>query len=85
MTSQRITKRIVDALKSNDSEFTAWDDSISGFGVAIIDVIPREIDADVFEGVGIDSQLFTEKLLKTVPELWMFFEHLIAGEMTLCP
>jgi integrase len=35
MTSQRITKRTVDALQSNGSEFTAWDDTVSGFGVRV--------------------------------------------------
>ena len=30
MTSQRITKRTVDALKPNGSEFTVWDDTASG-------------------------------------------------------
>ena len=35
MTSQRITKRMVDALKPNGSEFTLWDDTASGFGVRL--------------------------------------------------
>jgi integrase len=35
MTSQRITKRTVDALKPNGSEFTVWDDAVSGFGVRV--------------------------------------------------
>jgi integrase len=35
MTTQRITKRTVDALQSNCSEFTVWDDSVSGFGVRV--------------------------------------------------
>ena len=35
MTAQRITKRTVDALQPNDSEFTAWDDRVSGFGVRV--------------------------------------------------
>jgi integrase len=35
MTAQRITKRTVDALQSNCSEFTVWDDSVSGFGVRV--------------------------------------------------
>ena len=35
MTTQRITKRTVDALKSNGSEFTVWDDTVSGFGVRV--------------------------------------------------
>jgi integrase len=35
MTVQRITKRAVDALQSNDSEFTVWDDTVSGFGVRV--------------------------------------------------
>ena len=35
MTTQRITKRAVDALQSNDREFTAWDDTVSGFGVKV--------------------------------------------------
>ena len=35
MTSQRITKRTVDALKPNGSEFTVWDDTASGFGVRV--------------------------------------------------
>ena len=35
MTAQRITKRTVDALKSNGSEFTLWDDTVSGFGVRV--------------------------------------------------
>jgi integrase len=35
MTAQRITKRTVDALQSNGSEFTAWDDTVSGFGVRV--------------------------------------------------
>src|SRR5262252_3188710 len=33
MTTQRITKRTVDALQSTGCEFTAWDDTVSGFGV----------------------------------------------------
>jgi hypothetical protein len=33
MTVQRITKHTVDALKSNCSEFTVWDDAVTGFGV----------------------------------------------------
>ena len=35
MTTQRITKRTVDALQSNGSEFTVWDDTVSGFGVRV--------------------------------------------------
>jgi hypothetical protein len=31
----RITKRAVDALKSNGSEFTVWDDAVTGFGVRV--------------------------------------------------
>ena len=35
MTGERITKRTVDALKPNGSEFTAWDAAVSGFGVRV--------------------------------------------------
>jgi hypothetical protein len=35
MTSQRITKCMVDALKPNGSEFTLWDDTASVFGVRL--------------------------------------------------
>ena len=35
MTAQRITKRMVDALQSNGSEFTVWDDAVTGFGVRV--------------------------------------------------
>jgi len=35
MTAQRITKRTVDALKSNGNEFTVWDDAVTGFGVRV--------------------------------------------------
>jgi hypothetical protein len=35
MTAQRITKRTVDALQSNGSEFMLWDDTVSGFGVRV--------------------------------------------------
>ena len=35
MTMQRITKRAVDALTSNGSEFTIWDDAVTGFGVRV--------------------------------------------------
>ncbi len=35
MTAQRITKRMVDALKPNGSEFTVWDDVVTGFGVRV--------------------------------------------------
>ena len=35
MTTLRITKRAVDALKSNGNEFTVWDDTITGFGVRV--------------------------------------------------
>jgi integrase len=35
MTAQRITKRTVDALQSNSSEFTVWDDAVTGFGVRV--------------------------------------------------
>jgi hypothetical protein len=35
MTTQRITKRTVDALKSKGSEFTVWDDAVTGFGVRV--------------------------------------------------
>lgn len=35
MTTQRITKRVVDALKSNGSEFTIWDNTVTGFGVGV--------------------------------------------------
>jgi integrase len=35
MTIQRITKRSVDALRSNRNEFTMWDDVVSGFGVRV--------------------------------------------------
>jgi integrase len=35
MTAQRITKRTVDALQSAGREFTAWDDTVSGFGVRV--------------------------------------------------
>ena len=35
MTSQRITKRTVDALQANGNEFTAWDNTMTGFGVRV--------------------------------------------------
>jgi hypothetical protein len=35
VTTLRITKRAVDALKSNGNEFTVWDDTITGFGVRV--------------------------------------------------
>ena len=35
MTTERITKRTVDALQSTGREFTAWDDTVSGFGVRV--------------------------------------------------
>ena len=35
MTVQRITKRTVDALHANDSEFTVRDDAVTGFGVRV--------------------------------------------------
>ena len=35
MTGQRITKRMVYALQPNGTEFTAWDDAVSGFGVRV--------------------------------------------------
>ena len=35
MTDQRITKRTVDALEANGSEFTVWDDAVTGFGVRV--------------------------------------------------
>ena len=35
VTTQRITNRAVDALKSNGSEFTVWDGAVAGFGVRV--------------------------------------------------
>lgn len=35
MTTQRITKRTVDALQPNGGEFTIWDDTVTGFGVRV--------------------------------------------------
>src|SRR5215213_10979405 len=35
MSSQKITKRTVDALKSNGRDFTLWDVALSGFGVRV--------------------------------------------------
>ena len=35
MTRQRITKRTVDALERNGSEFTLWDSVVAGFGVRV--------------------------------------------------
>ena len=35
MKAQRITKRTIDALQSSGSEFTLWDNAISGFGVRV--------------------------------------------------
>ncbi len=35
MTNQRISKRTVDALKSNTREFTLWDSAVTGFGVRV--------------------------------------------------
>jgi integrase len=35
MTAQRISKRAVDALQSNGSEFTLWDEAVTGFGVRV--------------------------------------------------
>jgi len=35
MTTERITKRTVDALQSTGREFTAWDDTVTGFGVRV--------------------------------------------------
>jgi integrase len=35
VTTQRITKRAVDALKSDGSEFTVWDEAVTGFGVRV--------------------------------------------------
>src|SRR5882757_9992479 len=33
--SKRITKRVVDSLKPSDSEYTIWDDALTGFGVRV--------------------------------------------------
>ena len=35
MGAQRITKRTVDGLQATSREFTAWDDTVSGFGVRV--------------------------------------------------
>jgi integrase len=35
VTTRRITKRAVDALKSNGREFTIWDEAVTGFGVRV--------------------------------------------------
>jgi integrase len=35
MTPQRITKRTADTLQATSREFTAWDDTVSGFGVRV--------------------------------------------------
>lgn len=35
MTIQRISKRVLDAIKSKGSEFTIWDDTVAGFGVRV--------------------------------------------------
>lgn len=35
MIAQRITKRRVDALQSNGTEFTIWDSTVTGFGVRV--------------------------------------------------
>jgi hypothetical protein len=35
VTAQKITKRVVDALKSGGSEFTLWDNTLTGFGVRV--------------------------------------------------
>jgi hypothetical protein len=35
MTTRRITKRTVDALQPNSSEFTVWDETVTGFGVRV--------------------------------------------------
>jgi integrase len=35
MTTQRITKRVVDSIESNGSEYTVWDNTVSGFGVRV--------------------------------------------------
>src|SRR6516165_11168784 len=35
MTTLRITKRTVDALQSSCSEFTVWDNAVTGFGVRV--------------------------------------------------
>jgi integrase len=35
MPTQRITKRVLDALQCDSSEFTIWDDTVSGFGVRV--------------------------------------------------
>jgi hypothetical protein len=35
MAGQRITKRILDTLKSSSAEFTLWDSAVSGFGVRV--------------------------------------------------
>jgi hypothetical protein len=35
VTTRRITKRAVDALNSNSSEFTVWDNTVIGFGVRV--------------------------------------------------
>lgn len=35
MSNRRITKRTIEALKPSISEFTVWDDSVSGFGVRV--------------------------------------------------
>lgn len=35
MTGQRITKRTLDSLKPNATEFTVWDSAVSGYGVRV--------------------------------------------------
>jgi integrase len=35
MSIQKITKRVVDSIQATDSEFTVWDDTVTGFGVRV--------------------------------------------------
>src|SRR5258705_10860495 len=35
MTGKRLSKRVVDSLRPSDSEYTIWDDALTGFGVRV--------------------------------------------------
>jgi integrase len=35
MTAKRLSKRVIDSLRAKSSEFTVWDDALTGFGVRV--------------------------------------------------
>jgi hypothetical protein len=76
MSGTRISKRVVDSVRPNGSEFIVWDDSLTGFGLRVRASGAKSYVVVYRAGTGRKAPVrkvtlgSTKKLRPTLPALW---------------